>query len=122
VAKNELYPLNCLFVGVSCYGQALLHGYSDYSYTDFLNKRGLTWFFKKTALLISHFWRSPLALKDSPLYKDAKYAITWKICIGPNSSYLVLPLSPCIGSELCYNHRVYNHIDSELTIWWTSAQ
>jgi len=34
--------------------------------------------FSKTALLISHFWRSPLALKDSQLYKDAKYAITWK--------------------------------------------
>jgi len=45
---------------------------------DFLNNRGLTWFFKNTALLISHLWRLPLALKDSPLYKDAEYAITWK--------------------------------------------
>jgi len=44
--------------------------------------------FQKTALLISHFWRLPLALKDSPLYKDAKYAITWKKVITrvPGSS------------------------------------
>jgi len=27
MAKNEVYPVNCWFVGVSCYGQALLHGY-----------------------------------------------------------------------------------------------
>jgi len=53
MAKNEVYPVNCWFVGVSCYGQTLLHGYSDYSYTDFLNKCGLTWFFKNSPAYFS---------------------------------------------------------------------
>jgi len=27
---------------------------------------------------IFHFWRSPLAPKDAPLFKDVEFAIAWK--------------------------------------------
>jgi len=35
-------------------------------------------FSKKTAMLISEFWRFPLVPKGVPSFKNAKFAIAWK--------------------------------------------
>ena len=48
-----------------------------YVLADFLNNRGLTWFKKNSPAYFS-LLAVAVALKDSPLYKDAEYAITWK--------------------------------------------